>query len=215
VKAIGSIAVAAIWLAEHGETIRLAQEFEAALLGLLLTVRDYRNAESAAEDFPKLLAGDLKCSAGTVLERIFEDRKLIKRLILETFGRVHEIKQVPNDFGAAIEARNILAHYYFRVHRFNPELAHLLVDDLQALRFVLVIGLKVAQSLQAQLSPEKIHWGNLEIMRREIEHLERKHTRAHELADQGRKMQEAWSRLDQEETQSDGRERQRPRRLGS
>jgi hypothetical protein len=179
------------WLAKYAKTIRLVQEFEDLLLGLLVSVRDYRDAQKAAEEFQKPLSGDLRATARGFFARIFEDRELINRVVVETFGNEGEIERIPRGLDAAIEARNLLVHYYFRTHRFESRFAQHLVANLEALGILLAIGKQIAKALQKQLSPEGTHWKNREIMRTEIEHLWQKHRRTQELADEGREIQAA------------------------
>ena len=76
------------WLARYGETIRKLQEFEQALLALLLTVRDEDwDPLSTGEDFRKLLAGDLGSTGGQVLGSLRRDHpQVVSTVIRNTFG---------------------------------------------------------------------------------------------------------------------------------
>jgi hypothetical protein len=172
------------WLAAYGDTVQKLQEFEQALLALLLSVR-----EIDADDFRNLLEGDLGSTAGGVLARLRDKYpQVVAKVIVETFGFPSRNQDVLDYFRGAIDARNILVHYYFRTHHFEPGRAQQLVDELKGLCIVLFVAKTIAHSLQGQLSPGETHWRNQEIMQREIDHLRRKHARLHELANEGHKI---------------------------
>jgi hypothetical protein len=166
--------------------MRFAQQFEQALLGLLLTVRHYRKAKRAYKDFERLLEGDLRQPAGRILRKLFRNQRLIHDLVQETFGR-DEPQLERRVFERAVEARNILAHHYFRSRFFGKEKLPSLMAELQGLGILLLMGKRVAGSLMARLSMRQEAYGPAQlILTKESQHLWRKHQRAGLLAQAGR-----------------------------
>jgi hypothetical protein len=174
------------WLRSYAEAMRYAQRFEEALLSLLLTVRDYRgDAEVAARDFRALLAEDHRSPAGTVLQRLFEDRALMEKVVANGFGPGWTGDDVKQEVQLAVSARNNLAHYYFRSHTFSETTTGSLLRELEGLQLLLVIATKVCQALQWTMTPERTPDANPQVFSVRVMHLLDKHKELQSLALQG------------------------------
>jgi len=173
------------WLSVYGRTIQVAQEFEDQLLGLFLTVRYFRDAEKADEEFRKVLND--RVTAGGLFARIRADRELINSVVLETFADEDLVEQIPKALEVAIEVRNLLAHYYFRIRSFESARARLLVVELEGLQTLLWAGKTIAGELKIQLSKRNTTETNSanDVLLTQIEHFGTKHLRTHELAKEG------------------------------
>lgn len=164
--------------------MELAQKFEDELLGLLLAVRKYKDANKT-KDSLKFIIKDLTGTAGRTLTEIFRDTQVIALLTRKTF-LVWEPDTVQSLFRAAVRARNNLAHNYLRSHSFSSETAESLVKDLFHAATLFQHGAFVAEALRSRMTagPSRKPFEHL---RREIQSFLSKIDREefHELVEKG------------------------------